>query len=94
MCKNPHDLACSLEANLHRYNIWGILKTCLGFGDLALTFKVTVELNRSNLSLCGGGHLFSVKTILVICIGVQHWYGTHCFKTLDIKFHTNSVYPD
>ena len=81
MCKNPHDLACSLEANLHRYNIWGIL-------------KVTVELNRSNLSLCGGGHLFSVKTILVICIGVQHWYGTHCFKTLNIKFHTNSVYPD
>ena len=25
---------------------------CKGFGDLALIFKVTSELNRSNLSMC------------------------------------------
>ena len=28
-------------------------------GDLALIFKV--EVNMSNLSVCGGGHLFSLK---------------------------------
>ena len=26
------------------------MKTCLGVGDLALMFKVTAELNRSNLN--------------------------------------------
>ena len=32
-----------------------MMKTCLGFGDLALIFKVTAGLNKSNLSICGGG---------------------------------------
>ena len=31
-----------------------MMKTLLGFGDLALIFEVTAELNRSNLSICGG----------------------------------------
>ena len=31
------------------------MKTLLGFCDLALIFKVTVELNRSNFSVCGVG---------------------------------------
>ena len=31
---------------------------------LALIIKVMVELNRSDLSICVGGHLFSLKTIL------------------------------
>ena len=36
----------------------------LGFGDLALIFKVTAELNWSILSVCGGGgrHLFLALT--------------------------------
>ena len=32
-----------------------MMKVCLGFGDLNLIFYVTVELNRSNLSVCGEG---------------------------------------
>ena len=34
-----------------------MMKTCLGFVDLDLIDKVTAELNRSNLRVCGGGHL-------------------------------------
>ena len=33
---------------MHGYNI--------SFGDLIQIFKVRLELNRSNLSMCGGGH--------------------------------------
>ena len=40
-------------------------KTLLGYGDFALIFKVTMEQNMSNLSVCCGGHLLSLKTILV-----------------------------
>ena len=32
-----------------------MMNTRLGLSDLALIFKVTVELNMSNLSVCGGG---------------------------------------
>ena len=53
-----------LEPNLHEYNIGHVEDLIrLGFGDLALIFKVTAELNRSNLSMCGGGG--RIKTILV-----------------------------
>ena len=45
-----------------------MMKTWLGFSDLAVIFKVTVELNRSNLNekelvckIYGGGHKFSLK---------------------------------
>ena len=42
-----------------------MMKTWIGFGDLALIFKVTVECNRSNLSFVVEGiviglHLFWV----------------------------------
>ena len=43
-----------------------MLNTWIDLGDLALIFKVTVGLNRSNLNLCClWGHLISLKTILV-----------------------------
>ena len=45
------------------------MKTGLDFGDLALIFKVKVELSRSNLSISSGGPLFCLKTILFCCIG-------------------------
>ena len=44
MCKIPHEIVGILEPNMHGYNIGR-----LGFGDLALIFKVTTELNRSNV---------------------------------------------
>ena len=59
-----------LEPSLHGYNIWAWWKL-LGFGDLALIFKVKAEFNRSNLSTCGGGHLFSLKTILQVVLHFQ-----------------------
>ena len=40
-------------------------KTLLDYGDFALIFKVTVEQNMSNLSVCCVGPLLSLKTILV-----------------------------
>ena len=40
------------EPNLNEC-ICGMIKTSSGFGDLALISKVTAELNRSNLSVCG-----------------------------------------
>ena len=40
------------------------MTTELVFGDLALIFKILVELNRSNLSVCDRWHLFFLKTIL------------------------------
>ena len=43
------------------------MKTLFGFGDLILIFKVTVEQNRSNLSIGGKGHLLYLKTIQVTC---------------------------
>ena len=48
-----------LEPSLLGYNIW------------ALIFKVKAEFNRSNLSTCGGGHLFSLKTILQVVLHFQ-----------------------
>ena len=41
------------ETNLHGYNIGGMMKAWLGFGDLDFIFKVSKELNRSNLRVCG-----------------------------------------
>ena len=64
MCKTSCEFVGRLEPNLHEYNIGHVEDLIrLGFGDLALIFKVTAELNRSNLSMCGGGGL--IKTILV-----------------------------
>ena len=40
------------------------MKTLIGFGDLALIFKVTAELSRSNLSLCGWRLTVFSETIL------------------------------
>ena len=48
------------EPNLNEY-ICGMIKTSSGFGDLALIFKVTAELNRSNLSVCGDICFFSAN---------------------------------
>ena len=31
------------------------------FGDLVLIFEITMELNRSNLSVCGVDHSFFLK---------------------------------
>ena len=42
------------------------MKTLLIFGELALIFKVTAELNRSDSVDYGGGGLFSLKTIHVL----------------------------
>ena len=42
-----------------------VIPCCLDFDDLFFILKVTGELNRLNLS-GGGGHLFSLKTILFI----------------------------
>ena len=58
------------------------MKTWLGFGDLALIFKVIAVRNRSNLNVCGdplGRHLFSLKTILVVKIFC--WHNTASFDT-------------
>ena len=44
-------------------------KDKIRIGDLVLIFKVTAEKNRSNLSVCGGGHLFSLKTNLELLEG-------------------------
>ena len=38
------------------------------FGDLALIFKVSVELNRSNLRCLVQGYMFSLKTMLVFLL--------------------------
>ena len=64
-------IAClfALEGGLQPWiQHWGMMKTLLDLGDLALIFKVTVKLSRSDLNqmelLCqiyGGGHLFSLK---------------------------------
>ena len=35
-----------------------MIKVTLGFGDIDLIFKVTEELNRSDLRVCGGGDIF------------------------------------
>ena len=37
----------------------------IGFGDLALIFKIIAELNRSNLTVFGGGTSAFSETILV-----------------------------
>ena len=51
MCKiSLKELVGRLQPKLHGYNMGGMIKTFVGFGDLALIFKVTAELNRSNLS--------------------------------------------
>ena len=44
------------------------MKTWLDSGDLGLIFKVTAEQNKSNLRVGCRGHLFSLKTILVIIL--------------------------
>ena len=36
-----------------------MMNTLLSLGDLALSFKVTAVLNKSNLSVCGRGNLSS-----------------------------------
>ena len=38
------------------------------FGDLALIFKVMVELNRSKLRCVVRGYMFSLKTMLVFLL--------------------------
>ena len=38
------------------------------FADHALIFKVTVELNRSNLRCVVRGYMFSLKTMLVFLL--------------------------
>ena len=52
VCKISYELAGELKPNLHRYNI-GHDEDLIRFDDLVLVFfKVTAELNRSNLSIC------------------------------------------
>ena len=43
------------------------MKACLGFGDLALIFKVMLELNWSKLECVCAGEVcfFSLKTVLI-----------------------------
>ena len=43
-CKISHELVSGLEPNLHEH------EDLIGFSDRVLIFKVTAELNRSNLS--------------------------------------------
>ena len=44
MCKISHELLGGFLLNLHGCK--GVMKTCLGLGDLALIYKVTAGLNR------------------------------------------------
>ena len=62
VCKISHELVGGLEPNLHGYNIGCMIKAWLGFSDFDIIFKVTTELNRSNLRVCGcvlGTYVFS-----------------------------------
>ena len=61
MCKISHELVGTFESNLHKHNI-------------GLIFKSAVEINRTNLRVCGGGHLFSfkIKTFTVVIIGSEY----------------------
>ena len=45
-----------------------MIKSCIGFGDLDLIFKVTASYLKlpSSTGLEGGGHLFSLKTLLYL----------------------------
>ena len=68
------------------------MKTLLGFCHLAIIFKVTVELNRSNFSVYGGGQYFSLKTFLVIFLPVTVYSSAPCLDPENSVRGPNKVF--
>ena len=67
------------------------MKTLIGFGDLALIFKVTAELSRSNLSKWLGVNCFlsndTISLLLLLCNGFFLLFIYHNFSCIGYSVH-------